>query len=202
MPEAPGGAVSSLEEFFHGLQKRRVEPDLQQRLRARASISVASIERLGDATTVVAVAARLVPGAVPAQTLAGFLEANFDLQLGRGDERVGILPRGQLIPAGFRLLDEEATRRHGAAFGEIGVPHQEDLLREAEEGRLGAGVDGFDAGEWFQRVRDLLLLAYGSDPRGMVEMGFPGPSYETGHVWLGETEVARRAARAPGHERL
>jgi hypothetical protein len=51
-------------------------------------------------------------------------------------------------------------------------------------------------------VRDLLLLAYGSDPRGMVEMGFPGPSYETGHVWLGEAEVARRAARAPGHEKL
>lgn len=202
MPEAPGGAVSSLEEFFHGLQKRGVEPDLEQALRARASVSVASVERVGDPMTVVGVAARLVPGAVPAQTLAGFLEANFDRQLGRGDERLGVLPRGELIPAGFRLLDEEATRRHGATFGELDVRHQDELLREAEDGRLGASLDGFDAGEWFQRVRDLLLLAYGSDPRGMVEMGFPGPSYESGHVWLGEAEVARRAARAPGYEQL
>jgi hypothetical protein len=36
----------------------------------------------------------------------------------------------------------------------------------------------------------------------MVEMGFPGPSYEKGHVWLGVAEIARRAARAPGHDEL
>jgi hypothetical protein len=36
----------------------------------------------------------------------------------------------------------------------------------------------------------------------MVEMGFPGPSYAKGHVWLGEAEIARRADHAQGHEQL
>ena len=75
------------------------------------------------------------------------------------------------------------------------------MLEEAEAGRL-EGPPGFDAAEWFKRVRDLLLLGYRSDPRGMVEMGFPGPSYAKGHVWLGEAEVAKRAGRAPGYEEL
>lgn len=201
MPEAEGGAVSSLEEFFHGLAARGVEPDLQGLLHARASTSAGRVERVGDEATVVAVAARLVPGAVPSPALAAFLDANFDRQLGRGDERQGVMPRTALIPAGFRVLDEEARRRHGAAFAELTEAQQDELLTDAERDRL-EGPDRFDSREWFLRVRDLLLLGYGSDPRGMVEMGFPGPSYETGHVWLGVAEVARRAERAPGYQEL
>jgi hypothetical protein len=36
----------------------------------------------------------------------------------------------------------------------------------------------------------------------MVEMGFPGPSYRTGHVWLDEGEVAARAQRRRGYRVL
>jgi Gluconate 2-dehydrogenase subunit 3 len=200
MPE-PGGSVSSLEEFWNGLEARGVEPDLRETLRRRAEGAPRSIRRVGDEALVVAVAARLLPGAVPARHLAEFLDANFDAQLGRGDERVGLLPRDELIPMGFRVLEDEARRRHGSSFAEVPEADQDSLLEAAEAGRL-EGPGGFDAGEWFRRVRDLLLLGYGSDPRGMVEMGFPGPSYEKGHVWLSIAEVARRAARAPGHEEL
>jgi hypothetical protein len=201
VPEAAGGAVSSLEEFFHGLAARGVEPDLQEALRARASTTGGGIERVGDEATVVAVAARLVPGAVPSPALATFLDRHFDRQLGRGDEREGVMPRAELVPVGFRVLEEESGRRHGAAFAELTDEQQDALLADAEGGRL-RGPERFDSGEWFRWVRDVLLLGYGSDPRGMVEMGFPGPSYGTGHVWLGVAEVARRAARAPGHEKL
>jgi hypothetical protein len=200
MPE-PGGAVSSLEEFWEGLEARGVEPDLLRTLEGRAARTARPIERVGDEALVVAVASRSVPGAVPAAVLAAFLDETFDAQLGRGDERVGVMPRGELIPVGFRVLEDEARRRHGSSFADLPAADQDGLLADAEAGRL-EGPEGFDAGEWFRRVRDLLLLAYGSDPRGMVEMGFPGPSYAKGHVWLGEAEVARRAGHAPGHEEL
>lgn len=200
MPE-PGGAVSSLEEFWEGLQARGVEPDLLHTLEGRAARTARPIERVGDEALVVAVASRSVPGAVPAAVLAAFLDETFDAQLGRGDERVGVIPRGELIPVGFRVLEDEARRRHRSSFADLPVADQDGLLADAEAGRL-EGPEGFDAGEWFRRVRDLLLLGYGSDPRGMVEMGFPGPSYAKGHVWLGEAEVSRRAERAPGHEEL
>jgi Gluconate 2-dehydrogenase subunit 3 len=200
MPE-PGGAVSSLEEFWEGLEARGVEPDLLRTLKGRAARAAAPVERVGEEALVIAVASRSVPGAVPAAVLATFLDETFDSQLGRGDERVGIMPRGELIPAGFRILEEEARRRRGSSFADLPAAEQDGLLADAEAGRL-EGPEGFDAGEWFRRVRDLLLLGYGSDPRGMVEMGFPGPSYAKGHVWLGEAEVARRAERARGHEEL
>jgi hypothetical protein len=195
------GAVSSLEEFWAGLEARGVEPDLVETLRARAARDGGPVERVGDRDLVVAVAGRLLPGAVPAGALAAFLDANFDRPLGRGDERVGGLPREELLPAGFAVLDEEARRRHGAAFTELEGPQQDELLRAAERGAL-SGPERFDAREWFHRVHGLLLLAYGSDPRGMVEMGFPGPSYEKGHVWLTESEVERRAAGARGYLEL
>jgi hypothetical protein len=197
----PGGAVSSLEEFWDGLEARGVEPDLRDQLRSRISEPAGSLERVGDEGVVVAVASRLVPGAVPGRTLAAFLDARFDAQLGRGDERVGLMPRNELIPAGFRVLEDEARRRHGASFSDLPAAEQDRLLSDAESGLI-QGPAGFDAEEWFRRVRDLLLLGFGSDPRGMVEMGFPGPSYAKGHVWLGVAEVARRAARAPGHDDL
>lgn len=72
------------------------------------------------------------------------------------------------------------------------------MLTRAEQGDL-SGPSGFDSATWFKRTRGLLFLGYGSDPRGMVEMGFPGPSYESGHVWLDEGEVAARAARRRGY---
>lgn len=200
MPEGTG-AVSSLEEFWDGLESRGVEPDLLEALRRRAAGAAGPVRRVGDEALVVAVAARLAPGSVPARDLAVFVDAHFDEQLGRGDERVGVMARQELIPAGFRALDDEARRHHGAAFADLADDARDGLLARAEEGRL-EGPAGFDAAEWFRRVRDLVLLAYGSDPRGMVEMGFPGPSYAKGHVWLGKAEVARRAARAPGHEEL
>jgi hypothetical protein len=200
MPE-PGGAVSSLEEFWDGLEARGVEPDLVEALRKRAVDPPERIHRVGEASLVIAVAARLLPGAVPAEDLASFLDATFDAQLGRGDERVGLMPRGELIPGGFRVLEDEARRRHASSFADLPVADQDRLLADAEAGRF-EGPRRFDSSEWFKRVRDLLLLGYGADPRGMVEMGFPGPSYEKGHVWLGVAEIARRAARAPGHEEL
>jgi hypothetical protein len=199
MPE-PGGAVSSLEEFWEGLEARGVEPDLFDSLKRRADQAARPVERVGDDGLVIAVASSLMPGAVPAEVLAAFLDAHFDAQLGRGDERIGVMPRGELIPMGFRVLDDEARRR-GSSFVDLPHGERDRLLADAEAGSLD-GPDGYDSSEWFRRVRDLLLLGYGSDPRGMVEMGFPGPSYAKGHVWLGEAEIARRAKHAPGHEEL
>jgi hypothetical protein len=138
---------------------------------------------------------------VPPGALAAFLDRRFDEQLGRGDERIGTMPHDKLIPGGFGILDQEARRRHGGPFAELDGAKQDAMLKEAEGGEI-AGPDGFDSAEWFRRTRALLLLAYGSDPRGMVEMGFPGPSYAKGHVWLDLAEVASRAAAKRGYEQL
>jgi hypothetical protein len=185
------------EEFWKRLDARGLEPDLKDTLRERASRSQGSVLRVGSEQTVVSFVAALLPGsAVPAEVIAAFVDQNFDRQLGRGDERVGVMPRAQLIPAGFRALDEAA----GGEFGQLDEQQRSRLLERAEDGNL-PGPSGFDSALWFKRARDLALLAYASDPRGMVQMGFPGPSYKPGYLWLDWGGPEARNARRPGHER-
>jgi hypothetical protein len=104
----------------------------------------------------------------------------------------------ELIPLGFETLDAAARHRHGRSFAELTGDLQDELLSQAEQSQL-EGDDGFDAATWFELVRFLALLGLGSDPRGMVFMGYPGPSYQPGHLWLDEGEVAARVARRRGY---
>jgi Gluconate 2-dehydrogenase subunit 3 len=192
---------ASMEELFEGLDARDLEPDLRKELRERVFRERRGVRRVGEPDTVVAVAARLVPGAVPARALAAFVDEVFDQQKGRGDEQLGLLPRSELMPAGFRALDDAAQTAHRTGFAELGGIEQDDLLARAERGDI-EGPEGFDSATWFRRVRELLLLGYGSDPRGMVQMGFPGPSYTPGHLWLDVDEVAARERRLLGYKTL
>jgi hypothetical protein len=86
-------------------------------------------------------------------------------------------------------------------FGDLGSDAQDEFLSRAERGEI-HGPQGFDSATWFRRVRELLLLGYGSDPRGMVEVGFPGPSYQPGHIWLDVDEVTARERRRLGYKTL
>lgn len=196
----PEPRYPTLEEFWRRLDTRGVEPDLREQLRERARREERDIGRLPAATTA-AVMARLLPGTVPPEALAVFVDEHFDRQLGRCNETSGLLPRDQLIPLGFTVLDDAARSGHGHAFADLSGGQQDDLLAAAERGEL-AGPDGFDSSMWFELVRNLALLGLGSDPRGMVVMGYPGPSYEPGHVWLDEGEVAARVARRRGYLQL
>lgn len=189
------------DEFWTRLEERDLEPDLRATLRERTQREAGTVEHLGDGRLVESVAERLLPGAVPPRALAVFLDQAFDQQLGRADDRAGLMPRGQLIPAGFRVLDEVAGQRHGRAFADLSAQDQDALLGEAEQGNL-EGPERFDSTEWFKRVAQLLMLGYGSDPRGMIEMGYPGPPYKPGHIWLDGAEVEARAERRRGYRTL
>jgi hypothetical protein len=185
----------SIHEFWARLHARDVEPDLRATLQQRAQRAGGAVSRVGSASALNAVINCIVPGsAVPAGVIAEFVDANFDRQMGRGDERLRTLPRAELIPAGLALLE-------AANFAAMSTGDQRDMLARAEHGGL-PGPDGFDSALWFTRLRELVLLAYASDPRGMTEMGFPGPSYKPGYVWLRWGGADARAKKRPGHRRF
>jgi hypothetical protein len=188
----------TLDEFFRRLEVRDVEPDLRAELSDRLNREGRSVRRVGNEDTVKAVAERIVPGAVPPTALAAFLDDVFDKQVGRADDKDGLMPRAELIPRGFRVLEQEARKRQNRGFSSLSGDQQDELLGEAEKGNL-RDTPTFDSATWFKRTRALLLLGYGSDPRGMVEMGFPGPSYKPGHVWLDEGEIQARVQRRRGY---
>jgi hypothetical protein len=187
-----------LAEFWRRLDRRRLEPDLRRTLEERAARASGEVRRVGDPATVGAFVEALLPGSeVPAAVLAAFLDANFDRQMGRGDERTGTLPRAELIPAGFAALDRAA----GEPFHTLGQAAREQVLASAERGDL-PGPEGFDSALWFRRTRDLVMLGFASDPRGMVQMGYPGPSYQPGYLWLGWGGPEARRKHRAGYERL
>ena len=196
-----GARFPTLEEFWRRLDERDLEPDLRAELRARIDREAGVVERVGDPSVVEAFAARVLPFPLPPRALAVFLDEHFDRQLGRGDEREGVMPRDLLTPTGFRVLDEAARTRHGVGFARLPAAQQDALLGEAEDGNL-QGPEGFDSSQWFKRTAQLLMLGYGSDPRAMVYMGYPGPPYKPGHIWLDRREVASRAARKRGYRTL
>lgn len=191
------------DEFWRRLEARDVEPDLRAALRERTAREKHGTPRLGEERGAVAeaVARRLLPGDVPARALAAFLDWSYDRQLGRGDEAHGTMPTPELIPTGLDVLDRESRRGHGRGFAELDDAQQDELLERAEQGGL-EGPDGFDATTWFKRVRGKLLLGFGTDPRGMVQMGYPGPSYQSGHIWLDRGEVQARVKRKRGYLQL
>jgi len=181
--------------FWDRLDAREVEDDLRAAFRERAARTSGAVSRMGAQASLVAVVEQIFPrAAVPATVIAEFIDTNFDKQMGRGDERHGTLPRVELLPAGLVALDSEA----GAPFHSIGPERQRSLLATAEAGKL-KGREGFDSALWFARLRELAILGYASDPRGMQEMGFPGPSYRPGYLWLGYAGPDARAKQRPGY---
>jgi hypothetical protein len=183
------------EEFWRRLEARDTEPDLRATLRRRAERTDGQVTRLGHQQTIVAFVERLLPGSrVPAPVIAAFMDEHFDEPLGRADERAGLLPRCELFPAGFCVLDAAA----GGSFWSLEATRQDELIGRMEAGSV-PGPAGFDSAVWFKRIRDIALLAFGSDPRGMVQMGYPGPPYKPGHLWLSKAEIASRTKRRPGY---
>jgi Gluconate 2-dehydrogenase subunit 3 len=194
----PDSRYPTADEFWKRLKARAAEPDLRDALEQRTERENRPITRVGPEATVIAVVARLIPGAVPARALAVFLDETFDKQLGRADDKLGVMPRAELIPAGFLALEAAAQARHRRPFAELSEAEQDALLAEAEKGEV-PGPQRFDSATWFKRTRGYLLLGFGSDPRGMVQMGFPGPSYKPGHTWLDTEETKARVKRRPGY---
>jgi hypothetical protein len=199
--EVTGSRYPTYEEFWKRLELREVEADLRDELRSRTLREKRHISRAGAEATVIAVAERILPGDVPARALAVFLDESFDKQAGRADEKTGVMPRSELIPTGFRLIDEESQKQFGAKFAEVSAARQDELLSAAEERKI-KGPERFDSGVWFRKVRESIITAFGSDPRGMVQMGFPGPSFKPGHLWLDRPTTEARAARRSGYMKL
>jgi len=185
-------------EFWQRLEKRHVEPDLSDELHQRAERTDGAVQRLGRQPTVIAFVEQLLPGAaVPSGVLAQFLDEHFTEPMGRSDEKADVMVRTELTITGFAQLDKAA----GGDFSSLTAERQRDLLSRAERGEL-KGPPGFDSATWFKRLRDLVLLGYGADPRGMVQMGYPGPAYQPGHLWLDSGEVQARSKRKPGYLEL
>jgi hypothetical protein len=80
-------------------------------------------------------------------------------------------------------LDEDAQKRFGAAFAELGSCHQAALVQAVQETE--GQWHGFAAAHVWSLWTRYACTAFYSHPWAWNEIGFPGPAYPRGYLNLG-----------------
>lgn len=135
--------------------------------------------------------------------LAAFVNATADAPLGRGDQLPGMPSGSELLRQGLIGIEEAARELYGGGFTDLAPQQQDDLLAAvAADAVPGSSWRTLPAGYFLQALYGKALHGYLSDPRVWRRIGFMGPSYPEGYVWLGRKQVGQRHARQPGWEKL
>lgn len=122
--------------------------------------------------------------------LLGWLDLSIGSRLGRGDWKPGMPSELELYKAGARMLDELSGR---AAFANLAADQTETTIRSLQND---------ETGKYFmERFFERILHGYFSHPRVWMRIGFYGPSYPEGYIWLRLDEVQKRHERAAGWDR-
>lgn len=146
--------------------------------------------------------ARLIPQTEEID-LVGFIDGRMWDALGRGDRRPGMPDEIEVLKSGLFGLDEAAEHLHRMTFSELGGEEQDAILRLVQENKAPGGSWTKVPGDYFfQRLYARALTGYYSHPKVWQRIGFYGPSYPEGYLWLSRADVGQRHKRAPGWEKM
>ncbi|HPL62481.1 MAG TPA: gluconate 2-dehydrogenase subunit 3 family protein [Syntrophales bacterium] len=131
--------------------------------------------------------------------LVGFLDWAVGKPLGRGDRREGMPPEEDLFRKGLSGIEGSAQAAFGKRFAELGGDEQDRLLTAVQEGSAPGPVwDEIPSSCFFSVLLTKALTGYCAHPLVWLRMGFPGPSYPEGYVWITGMEIQQRRRRFPG----
>lgn len=122
--------------------------------------------------------------------LLGWLDMSLGSRLGRGDWKPGMQPEVDLYRTGSRMLDEISD---GVPFANLHPDKIAPAIRRLQSD---------ETGKYFmERFYERILNGYFSHPKVWMRIGFYGPSYPEGYIWLRLDEVKKRHERAAGWDR-
>jgi hypothetical protein len=176
----------------------KVAEIVQERMRTNYSRDPLQHFSPEEATTMSAFLARLIPESEGVD-LVGWMDRAVGEPLGRGDWRPDMPSEEELYHAGLRLLDEFARARDGQTFAALTNVRQDEFITALQAGNPPHGEVGR---YFFHRFYEKALHGYFAHPRVWMRIGFYGPSYPEGYLWLDRNGVRRRHARAPGWDTL
>ncbi|MEW5744754.1 MAG: gluconate 2-dehydrogenase subunit 3 family protein [Nitrospirota bacterium] len=135
--------------------------------------------------------------------LVGFVDGALGKPLGRGDRREGIPEEAGLFHKGLTGIQETAQAMFGRSFVELHETQQDAVLGAIQDGAAKGGVwRDIPSPYFFTRLMTKALTGYCAHPFAWMRMGFPGPSYPEGYVWITEQEVQARRRHFPGWKTL
>jgi hypothetical protein len=176
--------------------RRIIEERMKSRFRRER------LERLApdEAEIMKAVLDRLIPQSEGERVdLVGFMDWAIGKPLGRGDRPEGIPAEEDLFRKGLAGVEETSQAVFGKRFVDLNGAEQDRILTAVQEGSAQGPVwEKIPSGYFFSRLLMKALTGYCAHPLVWLRMGFPGPSYPEGYVWITGMEIQQRRKRFPG----
>ncbi len=146
---------------------------------------------------------RLIPqeGIDPKIDLVSFLDWAIPKPLGYGHRYEGMPDERAIFRQGMKGVDETSRAMfEGRAFRELTDDQKDEVLRAVQEGRAeGDAWKGIPSTLFFTNLMNKALCGYCAHPRVWVRIGFYGPAYPEGYVWVSRLEVKGRHEKKPGY---
>ncbi|MHB0913746.1 MAG: gluconate 2-dehydrogenase subunit 3 family protein [Armatimonadota bacterium] len=124
--------------------------------------------------------------------LVGFMDWAIPKPLGYGHRVEGTPDSARLFRDGLAGVEETVDGIYpGRHFTELADEEKDEVLRAVEQGASSA--------HFFQELMQKAVAGYCAHPRVWMRIGFYGPAYPEGYVWVSRREVEARYAENPGH---
>lgn len=135
--------------------------------------------------------------------LVGFVDWALGKPLGRGDRQGGMPDEETLFRNGLVGIQETAYVMFREPFTGLLASRQDEVLRAIQEGTAqGETWRTIPPGYFFSRLMMKALTGFCAHPFSWMRMGFPGPGYPEGYVWITAKEIMARRHHFPGWKTL
>lgn len=191
-PEELNGYMKNWDEQTRGILLRRMKDRFRREALEHFSGKEADI--LG------AVLDRMIPqGPDERIDLVGFVDWAMGKPLGRGDRQEGLPPEEILFSKGIAGIQETAREMFKSDFTVLKEYQKDEVLTALQEGLAkGRTWEEIPSRQFFIKLLVKALTGYCSHPFAWMRMGFPGPSYPEGYVWIRQPEIRARRRHFPG----
>jgi len=155
-----------------------------------------------EASLVWAMARRLIPQDwEPSPDLVSFFDWAATQPLGQGDRLAGQPDLAAMFHQGLQGVHQTAQALYGDRdFLQLTGEEQDAVLRAVQEGQPPGEVwRTLDGRRFFIEFYRRLLAGWLADPATWCEIGFPGPAYPEGYLWISCHHVRRRHQRKGGY---
>ncbi|MCC6347423.1 MAG: gluconate 2-dehydrogenase subunit 3 family protein [Nitrospirales bacterium] len=191
-PEELDGYMRNWDEQTRGILLMRME----ERFR-RNALEHFSIEEAG---ILEAALGRMVPQEPGEQIdLVGFVDWAVGKPLGRGDRQEGLPSEEILFSKGIAGIQETAREMFKSDFTVLKEHERDEVLTTIQEGSAkGRTWEEIPSRQFFIKLLIKAVTGYCAHPFAWMRMGFPGPSYPEGYVWITRPEIRARRRHFPG----
>ncbi len=157
-----------------------------------------------EAAVLEAALARMIPQREEEKIdLVGFVDSVLDMPLGRGDREHGMPRDDILIHKGLSGIRETAEEMFRSSFTALVKDQQEAVLKSIQEGSArGKTWDEISSQRFFIKLMMKAITGFCAHPFAWMRMGFPGPSYPEGYVWITRPGMRARSRHFPGWKTL